>query len=309
MLLTIVICTYKRPVLLKTCINCAIQVVENLDAEVIIINDCKEDQIIIPENPNLRLYNNPSKGLASARNLGAKMANGQFILFTDDDIEFDASSIKRLLDLNIQNPNACFNPNWKYSKEMYDVVKKTQFGRFLIHVGLVNYQGWVPELNWQAKCFETDKLAGFVFLTPKRIFELVKGFNEDFVRIGAEDDELCIRLKKLNVKMYVDPTIYVYHNETDRIGLEQRLSRYYNGAVNRKKALEMGYEHYRIHYSSSKKLTLNFLSKLKRPIIAFTKLIPNVELFDWIYFLLSHLLIAVSIFEGYHLSEKNELEK
>ena len=93
MLISLIICTYKRPQLLKTCLSCALEVTKKINSEIIIINDCAGDKLNVVKNDKIRIYNNTLKGLASARNLGAKMAKGDLILFIDDDIEFTVENV------------------------------------------------------------------------------------------------------------------------------------------------------------------------------------------------------------------------
>lgn len=304
MFLSIIICTYKRPDLLRNCLSGAMQVLDKIDSEVIVINDSKDGKVIVPAHPRIKLFDNPKQGLASARNLGASKATGELILFVDDDIEFNLDNVKALIKLFENASPACYNPNWKYSEEMFEIVRKTQFGRFLIESKLVNYKGWVPELNWSDKVFEVKKLAGFFMLVPKNIFDKIHGFNETFIHQGTEDDELCKRFKEAGIKMFIDPDNYVYHNELDRISLETRLTRYYNGAINRRRAFELGHAEYEIKYSVLRRTICKLLLPLKKLIILSTKMIPNIKALDFFYFKAAHVLIALAIFEGYHSSAK-----
>ena len=298
-MLSIIICTYKRPQLLNNCLVGAMQVLEKMDAEVIVINDSPADPVTVPQHPKVRLYNNTKRGLASARNLGAVSARGELLLFLDDDIEFDLKNVDDMLAVYAQRPPACYNPNWKYSDAMTREVESTQFGRFLIKHKLINYRGWVPGLNWQDTIFEVKQVAGFFMLMPKVFFDRSGGFNEEFINQGTEDDELCVRLAALDVKMFIDPQIYVFHNELDRISLESRVHRYYNGAVNRRKALDLGIEEYRISYTPARRLLMKMLLPLKKALLFSAGLIPNKLVFDPLYFRLSHVLIAIAIYEGY----------
>ena len=299
-MLSLVLCTYKRPALLGTAIANAIKVLDKIEeSELIVVNDDGGNEVKVQEHPKIRLVNNPKHGLASARNLGAKIAKGDLILFIDDDIEFTLDNIERLLIRFKKRPPACYNPNWKYSDELMAIVKQTSFGRFLIKNNLTNYKGWVPELNWSSSLFEVNKLAGFFMLIPKDIFMRSGGFDEEFINQGTEDDELCIRLKNMGVKFYVDSENYVFHNEIDRISLEGRLLRYSNGAINRRKAYELGYEEYKVEYSPIKNLLLLVLLPFKEILMVVAETIPNSTTFDFIYFKFAHILIALSIFKGF----------
>lgn len=299
-MLSLVLCTYKRPALLQTSISNAIKVLDKIEeSELIVVNDDGSNHLKVQEHPKIRLVNNPKHGLASARNLGAKLAKGDLILFIDDDIEFTLDNIERLLIRFKKRPPACYNPNWKYSDELMSIVEQTSFGRFLIKNNLTNYKGWVPELNWSSSLFEVNKLAGFFMLIPKDIFMSSGGFDEEFINQGTEDDELCIRLKNMGVKFYVDAENYVFHNEIDRISLESRLSRYINGSINRRKAFELGYKEYEIKYSLFKKIISSVLLPFRGSLISICKLIPNKPSFDVLYFKLANILIALSIYKGY----------
>ncbi|MFO0358540.1 MAG: glycosyltransferase family 2 protein [Sphingobacteriaceae bacterium] len=300
MLLTLIICTYKRPELLSKCIKCALPVLNELDAELIVINDDKNSNIEVPNLKNVKLINNPKQGLASVRNLGAANANGKLLLFIDDDIEFTIKNVVDLLQHYQLNDPACYNPNWKYSDEMLQLVNRSSFGRFIIKNGLIDYKGWVPNLNWQNKLFETSVLAGFFMLIPKEFFLRSGGFNETFINQGTEDDELCMRLKKQNTKMFICPEIYVHHNEIDRISLESRLARYYNGAINRRRAFDLGHQTYQIKYNKTKQFLISILLPFYNTLIGFSKLIPNQIAFDFLYFKLAHTLIALAIYKGYN---------
>jgi len=301
-MLSIVICTYNRPRLFQNCLAGALQALDKIESEIIVINDSKTSAVEVPQHPRIRLFNNPKQGIASARNLGAEKALGELILFIDDDIEFTFKNIEDLLTVYAQKEPACYNPNWRYSDEMYNTIRQTRFGRFLIHYKLVDYKGWVPDLNWQSGVFNVKQLAGFFMLVPKPFFKTAGGFNEGFTNQGTEDDELCWRLGKAGVKMYVASENYVFHNEMDRVTLEARTQRFYHGAMNRRKAFELGNKDYGIHYSAVKKIILKLVLPFEPLLRLSAKIIPNKPAFDFLYFKIANVLIATAIYRGYSQS-------
>jgi hypothetical protein len=109
-----------------------------------------------------------------------------------------------------------------------------------------------------------------------------------------------MRLAEQGIKMFVDPKNYVFHNELDRIGLEMRMIRYFKGAVNRRRAFEMGHKEYEIHYSLFKIIVYRTLWPAKKIIVCLTKIIPNKKALDFIYFRLAHVLLGIFIFGGYN---------
>jgi len=298
-MLSIIICTYKRPQLLQNCLKGAMQALEGGNTEIIVVNDAKDSTVSVPQHEAIRVVRNEGQGVASARNFGAKQAQGDLLLFVDDDIEFDAANVKALLTAYEQRPPACYNPNWRYSDEMYREIEKTQFGRFLIHHNLISYKGWVIDLDWQDHIFEAKQLAAFFLLMPKAFFEKVGGFNESFTNQGTEDDELCKRLRKAGIRMFIDPNNYVFHNEMDRVTLPARLKRFHSGAANRRRAHDMGMEGYEIKYTGKKRKLLSAMLPFESALVAFAKLIPNRRAFDLLYFKMANALIALTIYKGY----------
>lgn len=80
--------------------------IEGFDYEIIIVND--DDKIDLNAFcwvPNLLILQNPSKGAASARNYGAKHAQGDYLLFLDDDMLLTEGAIETLLCYAQEHPN------------------------------------------------------------------------------------------------------------------------------------------------------------------------------------------------------------
>jgi glycosyltransferase involved in cell wall biosynthesis len=84
-LLSIIIPTYNRPQLLKRAVKSALeQSVEDL--EVVVVDDGSAEPVNLPEQPRLRIIRmSVNRGVAAARNIGAKVAHGRWIAYLDDD--------------------------------------------------------------------------------------------------------------------------------------------------------------------------------------------------------------------------------
>lgn len=75
------------------------------DFEVIIIDDCSEESPLIPPDPRVVLVKNSQRrGLAYARNLGAKMARGKYVVSLDDDNEFHADFLGKTVEFLDAHP-------------------------------------------------------------------------------------------------------------------------------------------------------------------------------------------------------------
>lgn len=86
-LLSIIIPTYNRPHLLERSVKSALAQTLD-DFEVIVIDDASPEPVKLPEHPKLRIIRQPeNKGVVAARNLGARVAQGQWLTYLDDDDE------------------------------------------------------------------------------------------------------------------------------------------------------------------------------------------------------------------------------
>lgn len=84
-LLSIIIPTYNRPLLLQGAVKSALAQTMS-DFEVIVIDDASTETIDLPEHPQLRIVRLAEhKGISATRNAGAKAAKGRWITFLDDD--------------------------------------------------------------------------------------------------------------------------------------------------------------------------------------------------------------------------------
>lgn len=301
--ISIIIPTFNRNEILEQTLSTVVKAIQNISAEIIVVNDSKNNHVTVKSEllNKFILLNNSGSGAASARNFGARMANGNLLLFIDDDILITQENIQRMAELHKLHPNDCFNFNWKYPESLLKKLEETQFGRFLMNVKLIDYKGWVYHSNWNDhEIFEVNKLAAFFFVIPKSIFINTGGFNESFKNQSVEDDEFCLRLKQKDIRQFIDPTQFVLHNEKDRINLTARLNRIQTGAYNRQQGYEMGLKEYDLSFSVFKIITYTILSQIKGMLFLFLKLIPNKIYFDFIYGGIVHILIGTVIFEGYY---------
>ena len=97
-MITIIIPTYNRKVLLKKCINSLINQ-SYKDFEIIVVDDGSTDgtKDLIKNYEQIRYLRQENKGPGNARNLGIKNAGGSIIAFTDDDCIPDKDWLKNAL--------------------------------------------------------------------------------------------------------------------------------------------------------------------------------------------------------------------
>lgn len=308
--LSIIIPSYNRNHLLNECVSSIVQS-QFSNIEVIIVNDYNKNDIELAQSnkiPYIKVFNNPKQGVASARNLGAKEAHSDKLLFVDDDMILNRSAIKKAIDFLETYPNATCNANWIYEEKLTNEISKTSFGRYLIKNNFTTLKGWVGnETEWRenSMILVGGITSQFLAIT-KSNFEKIGGYNEEFPFAGFEDYDLNKQLVKANILSYIDTTVLIYHNEIDRVNPVNWLARKKRGAITRRVAVDLGFTELKLRFGFFKKLLLQILSLAKPLLMTVIKTFPNSTVLDIVYEKFINMLIAVNIFEGYTKLNKNE---
>ncbi len=303
MQLSIIIPTKDRGDIFNKTLSCAIKATAHIQAEIIIVNDSRTGRPDVGKfsNANIKLLDNPKAGVASARNMGAKLAVSDLLLFLDDDIQITRSSVDQMLTLHAQLPNACLNPNWVYPAVLQEALLHRSFGRYLIKHNLVSFKGWYNQSRWKDNdIFESPLVASFHLSISKQNFDRAGGYDEVFPHAGFEDYDFPVRLRNLGMNLLIDTRSTVYHNEEDRLELKGWLRRQVRGNETRRIGVRIGYDELAIHYPPARKGVFQSLRIAKPLLIGLAGLVPNSKIFDVFYFRLVSTLQAICIFEGYH---------
>lgn len=185
--------------------------------EVILVNDgSKEDSTLFLKNllkhKNIHYLYQDNKGVSAARNLGATIAKGEFLLFVDADNKLHSHYLEKTHKTLLSNPKC----KLVYTKAeffeaktgVWDIPTYTQF----------------QDLLFSNKI---DSLA----LIKKSDFELLNGFDETFNT--HEDWDYWIRLLKDGGEViFLDEVLYYYRKRLDKTSLTDMLIE--NPTINKK---------------------------------------------------------------------------
>jgi glycosyltransferase involved in cell wall biosynthesis len=194
-LVSIIIPCYNQGLYLKE----ALQSLENCDQdlyEVIIINDGSTDEYTNNYTKNLQEsgYNiifQENKGLATARNTGIKLANGEFILPLDSDNKIHPEYLTAAIEI---------------FKEMPDVA---------VVYGNAMYFGEQQGL-WKVGDFNLQRLMLYNYIDAcavirKTIFEKVGLYDVNMKKQGMEDWDMWLRIGFAGYNFYyIDKTVFDY---------------------------------------------------------------------------------------------------
>jgi len=296
--ISVIIPTKDRLEILKATLKELLNSIKKFNYEIIVVNDSKTDNLNLSE---VIVVNNPKSGAASARNYGASIAQGELLLFLDDDMIVNESALTQIIQLTRNSEKSIYLPNWEYPPLVKEALQKKSFGRFLNKINYTSLKGWIGKetIGWEKeKLYEHNGMASYCFLISKNDFIELGGYNESFPFAGFEDYDITKRLT--NYRFYILPGELILHNENDRLEFKQFLERKKRNATTQRKAVEIGYSEFTLNYSIWKKLIFKTIDSVEKPLYLLLNNLPNTAFFDKLYFKLLSLLIAKNIYYGYN---------
>lgn len=153
--------------------------------------------------PNIRVIRfSQNRGSAPALNAGAKIAKGDFVLATNDDVIFEKNTFQALV-------------NCWHSRENVGLVTGKMFGpghKFAIPGFRINhFLGYHPyDFKRRNQFREADWAVGACLLINKNLLKKVGYFDPEFIFCGEEYD-LSFQIRRLGYKILYTPKAVFYH--------------------------------------------------------------------------------------------------
>jgi hypothetical protein len=219
--LSVLICTHRRPAGLRRILSSLVPQIESVASrEIIVVNDGTHDEHyarVAEEYAAHIRYRALKKnvGIAAARNTAARMAQGDYFVFTDDDCEPPEFWLDWLAALLMEHPEldlvaGSTRPLWPDNPSFFARVRA-------IHKLIPS-----PAVSDGTIIFPTAIVA-----IRRSLFESVGGFGFPDFHGAGEDTELAGRLFVRGVTGVYDPHWYTHHEITEGlIGLCRRYRRY-----------------------------------------------------------------------------------
>ena len=177
------------------------------DFEVIVIDDCSNDrtaEIARSYHGNL-IQLRKNHGPAYCRNIGAKAARGEILVFTDSDCWVSRNWLQNIQRHFSQNDTEVLMGKLSLMPSSFlgDAISALGFPAG----GAIGF-----DKIWKVdpKGF-TDSLSSCNFAIKKNIFWKVGGFDESFPYPGGEDSILAYRLRELNYRIKYCPDVLIHH--------------------------------------------------------------------------------------------------
>ncbi|MCX7919057.1 MAG: sugar transferase [bacterium] len=204
MYISVIVPAYNAETTIGECLTALLnQTIPRDRYEVIVVDDGSTDKTPeIAQQFPVRYVREENQGPAMARNLGAKIATGEIILFTDSDCVPEADWIEQMLKPFKSDSEVVG------VKGIYLTKQKQLSARFA--------QAEFEERYERLKKFKyIDFVDSYSAGFRREIFLSVGGFDPQFAVANNEDVELSYKLAQQNYKMVFQPTAIVYHQHAE----------------------------------------------------------------------------------------------
>ncbi|RLC25441.1 MAG: glycosyltransferase family 2 protein [Deltaproteobacteria bacterium] len=233
-LVSVVVCTYNRADLLRTCLESLVaQTADKSLYEVIVVNNNFSDATIeaaakfVKSQPNFRMVTETKQGLSHARNRGWQESTGEYVAYIDDDAQASPDWCERILKAFSNVKPAPVAVGGKILP-WYESSPPVWFSDEL------ETRTWGDEAGFLKPPGDAYGFSGSNMTFPRSIFDKLGGFSTGFGMVGGklrmgEDSEFFFRLYKNGKdKFWYDPEIQVKHfTPTTHFFLSYRLKRAY----------------------------------------------------------------------------------
>jgi len=213
--ISVLICTYNRPDMLKEALNALIIRTEEKPDQVVIVNGGNDhsDAVVrnYTDNPGIRveLVKTVNKNLAASRNIGLAYCTGEIVAMTDDDAEVYPDWVTQMKKVHAEHPEA-------------GGVGGAVLGADS-HKRLLSRIADIATFSSPLQPGYVNTIAG-VNVSYKR-FVLLEAGPQDETLFRGEDVDINWRIKKLGYEIYYDPEIKVLHSH--RPTLTQSLNQFF----------------------------------------------------------------------------------
>ena len=166
------------------------------------VNGLKKLKIEYPEIKIIFSKNN--LGFAKGNNEAFKSSSGEYVCFVNNDTLLPYGWLTSLYNsLRLDSKIGAVGPVSNSVSGRQKIIQKYELSDFF------NYSK--ERIIKKNKNTPRRRLAGLVVLLPRKIYQSIGGFSEDFKIGNYEDDDLSLKIRDLGYALMVNESVYVHH--------------------------------------------------------------------------------------------------
>lgn len=223
--LTISIVTWKARELLRNCLDSLKGSLDGVDSEVLVVDNASGDgtlELLEKRYPEVQVIpNTRNRGVAPARNQILQPAKGRYLIFLDVDTYVLPGALRVLMEVMDDHPEAAIGgPKLLYGDGRLQLSCRPFPSPLNILVEGTFLRDYFPNSRFvkeytleewdHAELREVDWMYGACLIVRRDVFQKLNGFDEGFFYL-YEDVDLCLRAKKMGMKVLYIPQAEVIH--------------------------------------------------------------------------------------------------
>jgi glycosyltransferase involved in cell wall biosynthesis len=219
MTFSIVVPTYRRPDALSLTLDALLRMEWPADEfEIIVVDDGSDvvtEQTVAERSRGpvrVTYIGQPNSGPARARNHGAELAEGDVLVFCDDDIIVEPDHLTLQAETRGRYPDSLVNGVITFSSQAVEAFARTSFGRYRLELD----RRWLAEADGaplEDGYFTGKLLTAANLAIPRSLFRELGGFDEAFPYPGAEDQALSLAAREAGLELIRNHAIRILHND------------------------------------------------------------------------------------------------
>jgi GT2 family glycosyltransferase len=232
---TVCIANWNCRELLRRCLASLLRSPQGVNVEVIVVDNASSDgaaAMTAREFPEVRLIRNERNlGFSRANNQAARIAQGRYLFFLNNDTVVPPETLDRLLSYLEANPDVSLvGPLLRDGRGKVQMSHRQRptVGAWLHRTRLLRWTGLFRRAHRRyrrqrlegGKDHEVEVLLGAAMFMRRNCFHAMGGWDEDF-HFGGEDLEFCLRAARHGKVMYV-PDVEITH--LGRVSTKQHIA-------------------------------------------------------------------------------------
>ncbi len=207
---SIIIVSHNSEHYLNNCINSILNARSGFKLEIIVVDNGSTDhsrELISHQFKEVRLIQNKNTGFGQGCNLGAKTANGRYLIFLNPDSEIKSDFFINLFP-QLANDRQIIIPTILQMKEK---TKINTCGNIIHFTGLGTLNAYQELHDPNLKFKEIYAISGACFCISKDLFSNLEGFDPNLF-LYCEDTELSVRIQKSGYEILHANNAIVFHD-------------------------------------------------------------------------------------------------
>jgi GT2 family glycosyltransferase len=220
-IVSVVIVSYRIPILLKQALASLYKYNNTKLFEVIVVDNASNDEtteMLLSEFTEVKsIINKVNLGFPAANNQGFSIASGKYIFMLNPDTEFISPLIDNLLSYLENNSSIdliapkLLNSDRSHQISTWRFPNVLSVSLDLMHLNSLNGRHFYKDKNPEFQSFDSESMSGAALFFRKECLISTKGLDESMFWI--EDVEFCFRLKQLGFKsMYLHEFELIHHS-------------------------------------------------------------------------------------------------